>query len=106
MMSWEQKRRTEKVNGFYIITNPIKDPGLNYTNFIQNYLEENGKICYVQKENLSSAEKGFKYTDAELIPEDVDCVLVLGGDGTLLQASRDLVDTDLPLLGINLGTLG
>ncbi|MBQ2529096.1 MAG: NAD(+)/NADH kinase, partial [Treponema sp.] len=30
----------------------------------------------------------------------VECVLVLGGDGTLLQASRDLLDTGLPLLGL------
>jgi NAD+ kinase len=33
-------------------------------------------------------------------------VLVIGGDGTLLQAARDLVDRNLPLLGINMGTLG
>ena len=33
-------------------------------------------------------------------------MLVLGGDGTLLQASRDLTERDLPLLGINMGTLG
>ena len=31
---------------------------------------------------------------------------MLGGDGTLLQASRDLVERNIPLLGINLGTLG
>ena len=36
----------------------------------------------------------------------MECVLVLGGDGTLLQAARDLVDRELPLLGINMGTLG
>ena len=33
-------------------------------------------------------------------------MLVLGGDGTLWQASRDLTERDLPLLGINMGTLG
>ena len=40
------------------------------------------------------------------IPEDTQCVLVIGGDGTLLQASRDLQEKNIPLLGINMGTLG
>ena len=31
---------------------------------------------------------------------------MLGGDGTLLQAAGDVVDLQIPLLGINLGTLG
>ena len=31
---------------------------------------------------------------------------MLGGDGTLIQAARDTVDRKIPLLGINLGTLG
>ena len=31
---------------------------------------------------------------------------VLGGDGTMIQAARDTVNRKIPLLGINLGTLG
>ena len=58
------------------------------------------------RENPAEGGGSYKYTDASVIPEDVDCVLVLGGDGTLLQASRDLTERDLPLLGINMGTLG
>jgi NAD+ kinase len=37
---------------------------------------------------------------------EVDLVISLGGDGTLLTAARALVDIDTPLLGINLGRLG
>src|SRR5699024_11687759 len=40
------------------------------------------------------------------VPEEADCALVLGGDGTLIRAVRDMGGCAMPLLGINLGTLG
>lgn len=93
------------MDSFYIITNKDKDPGFQTTRFVKEYLEKRGKKCTI-RENMAESGGNYKYTDAAGIPDDVDCVLVLGGDGTLLQASRDLTERDLPLLGINMGTLG
>jgi NAD+ kinase len=42
----------------------------------------------------------------ERLARDADLAIVVGGDGTLLNAGRSLADADVPVLGINLGRLG
>ena len=48
----------------------------------------------------------YKYTNPSEIPENTQCVIVLGGAGTMIQAARDLVELEIPFIGVNLGTLG
>jgi NAD+ kinase len=45
-------------------------------------------------------------TEVERLPERPDLCLALGGDGTILQALRHYSDTDVPVFGINFGTIG
>lgn len=78
---------------FYVITNQGKDIYLETTKRILNYIEWKGKTCVLG-------------VDEPTPPLDTDCVLVLGGDGTLIRAARELRYYDIPMIGINLGTLG
>lgn len=94
------------MNTFYIITNYQKDKNLEMTRQIQEYLEKHGKTCYIQQEDKAALQRDYKFTNAEEISKDVECVLVLGGDGTLIQSARDTVERNIPILGFNLGTLG
>ena len=105
-VSCPQKRKDNTMNKFYIITNMQKDRHLRLAGRIRTYLESHGKQCIVKEEETAKPVKHYKYTNPLSVSEDVDCVLVLGGDGTVLRAARDLVERQIPLFGINIGTLG
>ena len=99
-------KNKKKFNNFYIITNEAKDVNLETTHLIQNYLLKRGKTCWVQPEQQGEEISLRRQTMESEIPPEVECVIVLGGDGTLLRAARNLVNRNLPFLGINLGHLG
>jgi NAD+ kinase len=97
------------MNKFYIITNSEKDKNLETTGRIYDYLTARGRECTVREYQGKADPAGnesFRYTNDAWIPEGTECILVLGGDGTLIQAARDTVNRNIPLLGVNLGTLG
>ncbi len=88
---------------FYLITNEVKDPEGFYTRKITAYLVAHGGKVVCTDHAASYPE----LCKPDLAKSEVpDCILVLGGDGTLLRAARNLLNQDIPLLGINLGTLG
>lgn len=76
---------------FFIITNNSKDPEFATTHRIKSFIESQGKECKLALDKT---------------PEDMDCILVLGGDGTLIRAAREYHSYGIPMLGINMGTLG
>lgn len=93
------------MKSFFVITNTDKDPDLAVTRGIERYLRDHGCRCEVRLADRKK-EGSYHYTDPAMIPDDTECILVLGGDGTLLQAARDVSHLQIPLIGVNLGTLG
>lgn len=78
---------------FGIVINEIKDPKMEVTQRIQSYLHSRGASCAMVKH-------------AQDLTEEVECMLVLGGDGTMLQAAGGVAGKQIPMIGVNLGTLG
>lgn len=89
---------------FYIITNSEKDKNYEFSYKIRDYLISKNVECIISTESNRDSE--YRYTNPENIPEDTECVITIGGDGTLLQAAHDLINRDVVFLGINKGHLG
>ncbi len=89
---------------FYLIANPTKDAELKTAHSIRDYLTGRGKTCIIDVGARKKGQEGYTYNGR--ISAETDCIIVLGGDGTLLQAATDLAERRIPFLGINMGTLG
>ncbi|MGN0438818.1 MAG: NAD(+)/NADH kinase [Lachnospiraceae bacterium] len=86
---------------FLIATNSIKDENLILTSKITDYITMHGGMAYSV---VGDCKDGMTYRVDE--KQDYDCIIALGGDGTILKAGRDLRHLDVPIVGVNLGTLG
>ncbi|MGN0374316.1 MAG: NAD(+)/NADH kinase [Butyrivibrio sp.] len=93
------------MNRFYIIANAQKDTGFENTGRICEYIRNKG--CYCEYQTFEGGGTGtYNSADINRVPKGTECVLVLGGDGTLIQAARDLGVVSIPVFGINIGNLG
>lgn len=94
---------------FFIISNYGKTGSRQLANRVRDYLATRGCRCRMDTgiyEEEPQEHSWYRYTNPDKVPGDTQCVLVIGGDGTMLQAARDLKCREIPILGINQGTLG
>ena len=86
---------------FLVYANRYKDKKLLTAKRICDFLRLKGQRVTVK----AVGDDGEEETLSE-IPPDTDCIIVLGGDGTVLQAAREAKLLQIPMIGVNLGTLG
>ncbi|MDE6025896.1 MAG: NAD(+)/NADH kinase [Lachnospiraceae bacterium] len=89
------------MNNFLIFTNTDKDLGLELSNKITEYLISKGGTATIVRDCIEDSD-----SEKNSFLDGVQAVIVLGGDGTMLRAARAIGEYDIPLIGINLGTLG
>lgn len=83
------------MNRYCIVVNMEKDVGYAMAKKIKSYLELKGKLVRIVGNAKTIREE-----------DQIQMAIVLGGDGTMIQASKELAPYQIPILGVNLGTLG
>ena len=87
---------------FLLFSNINKDPEQKVTDNLADIIRKKGGTCSVVMEGDEDPDKTL---DPEIL-KDADVVIVLGGDGTMLRASHAVRKSELPMIGLNLGTTG
>ena len=86
-----------------IIPNANKDKGFTVTDAVADKLLSLGFCIYISSD-VGYVRDGVNAYDE--FPSNVDLVVVVGGDGSVIDASGLAVENDIPMLGVNLGRMG
>lgn len=76
-----------------IIPNYLKEKSLEFAGLAKDLLTSRGYEAIILGEN-------------DVMTKEAEFAVVLGGDGTIIRACKQLYGTDIPVLGINFGHLG
>lgn len=89
-----------------IVSKPNKPEVGRITRELGGWLKSHGYEFVVDPETAAHAPGAEVLSRAEMGGRNLDFVIVLGGDGTLLSAARAVARAGIPILGVNLGALG
>ncbi len=84
-----------------VIANAVKETASERAEQVRVFFRDRGIDCVVLLDDFS------EQTSYEtVLRDDMECAVVLGGDGTLIHVARKLAEKKIPVFGINMGNLG
>ena len=85
----------------------VRSPGVKETlKTLIDYLNKLNKKILVESETALAIADQTTSVSKDQLGKQCDLVIVVGGDGSLLNAAHTLVKDEVPVLGINRGSLG
>ena len=89
-----------------IISKPGKPELGEIVREVTAWLRKHDYAITVDEVTRKFCEPGTPVARADIAAQKPDFVIVLGGDGTLLATARDVAQSGIPIVGVNLGSLG
>ena len=91
--------------GIFVKENSSKSVDENaLDSMLSLFIDKNIKL-YIDESNDYKNDKA-EYLSHKEFSENIDLLIVFGGDGTLLNSARQYLECEIPILGINMGNVG
>jgi NAD+ kinase len=103
---WRKWSTNKSVKIAAIISKPSKPELADIVPEVLHWLVARGYHVYIDQQTAAYGTNDYVVPRAEIARYQPEFVLVLGGDGTLLSAARAIGAAEIPLLAVNLGSLG
>ena len=89
-----------------IVSKPNKPEVAEVIAGLTKWLTAHNRDFVVDPETAPYSSAARSMARAEMGAQDLEFVIVLGGDGTFLSAARAVAQSGIPIVGVNLGALG
>lgn len=100
-------KKMKKIKSIGFFVNTTKANAASVVDGVCTWLEARGIVPLLPDEQASALRRTPQtHTSKTDVVEQADVILVLGGDGTLLSAAHMPMIENVPILAINIGTLG
>ena len=91
--------------GIFVKENSSKSVDENALDSMLSFFTDQNIKLYIDDSSNYKNDKG-EYLYHKEFSENIDLLVVFGGDGTLLNSARQYLEYEIPILGVNMGNVG
>ena len=89
------------MKNFLIVARSFSDLHEKYINIVRDYIKDHGGMCILDLDTVSdTSENAIDVDDA------IECIITVGGDGTVVRVAQNITNRNVPIVGLNCGHLG
>ncbi len=89
------------MKSFLIVARSFSDLHEEYIGIISDYIKSHGGMCILDLDTCSDSSE-----TAITVDDNIECIITVGGDGTVVRVAQNVNNRNVPIVGLNCGHLG